>query len=97
MVKSRTDDMLADTAFAGMGEIAAYKTCLQWFIFTLMLFLIFFFVTKAFKIGKVEVKKPEPFTDAQKKNLVIIIVVAILVIAPNLLKICIKGNAALNL
>ena len=97
VVKSRTDDMLADTAFAGMGEIAAYKTCLQWFIFTLMLFLIFFFVTKAFKIGKVEVKKPEPFTDAQKKNLVIIIVVAILVIAPNLLKICIKGNAALNL
>ena len=97
VVKSRTDDMLADTAFAGMGEIAAYKTCPQWFIFTLMLFLIFFFVTKAFKIGKVEVKKPEPFTDAQKKNLVIIIVVAILVIAPNLLKICIKGNAALNL
>ena len=96
VIKSRTDEMLAETALAGQGELTAYKTCLHWIIFTLIIFLIFFFVTKAFKIGKVDVKKPEPFTKEQKINLWIIIVVAILVIAPNLLKLFIKGNALLN-
>ena len=96
VIKSRGDDMLEGTSFAGMGEFTAYKACLHWILFTLILFLIFFFITKAYKIGKVDVKKPEPFTDIQKKNLIIIIVVAALVIVPNLLKLFIKGNATLN-
>ncbi len=97
VVKARTDEMLAETAYVGMGELAAYKATLHTFIFTLILFFIFYFLTKAYKMGKVDVKKPEPFTDIQKKNLIIIVIIAILVIVPNLLKLFIKGNATLNL
>ena len=96
VVKSRTDEMLANTDLAGMGELTAYKTCLHWILFTLIIFFIFFFLTKAFKIKAVDVKKPEPFTAVQKKNLTIIIIVAILVIVPNLLKLFIKTSPMLN-
>ena len=47
VIKSRGDDMLEGTSFAGMGEFTAYKACLHWILFTLILFLIFFFITKA--------------------------------------------------
>lgn len=97
VVKARTDEMVAETAYAGLGELTAYKATLHTFIFTIILFLIFYFLTKAYKIGKVDVKKPEPFTDIQRKNLIIIVVVAAMVVVPNLLKIFIKGNATLNL
>lgn len=75
----------------GLGELTAYKTTLHWFIFCMVMFLIFFVLTKGYKLKALDIKKPEPFNDVQKKNLAIIIVIALLVIVPSLLKLFIKN------
>lgn len=81
VVKSTTEGWLP-----GMGEAAAYKVFLGFLIFTLVLFLIFWVLTKGYKIKEISIEKPEPFTKVQKTNLIVIGVVAGLAILPNLIK-----------
>lgn len=98
VVKSTTEGWLP-----GLGEAAAYKVCLGFAIFTLIIFLLFWILTKGYKIKAIQIEKPEPFTKVQKTNLIIIGVIAVLAIAPNLLKLFIdsaflkKASSALDI
>ena len=98
VVKMTTDGWLP-----GMGEAAAYKVCLGFFIFTMVLFFLFWILTKGYKIREIQVDKPEPFTKVQKTNLILIIVIAGLAIVPNLLKLFVntpflkKASSALDI
>lgn len=85
IVKTTTEGWLP-----GMGEIAAYKVTLGFFIFTMVLFLLFWVLTKGYKIREIKVDKPESFTKIQRNNLILIIVIAALAILPNLLKLFIN-------
>lgn len=98
VVKATTEGWLP-----GMGEAAAYKVCLGFFVFTMVLFLLFWILTKGYKIKEIQIEKPEPFTAVQKKNLAVIGVIAALAIVPNLLKLFIsspilkKASSALDI
>jgi len=59
------------------------------FVFIVLLYI----VTKGYKITSVDMEKPAPFNAVQKKNLIIVLIVAILVVVPSLFKILAPTSA----
>ncbi len=81
---------------AGLGETTAWKVVIAWIILTLVLFFITWIFFKGYKTRAIEMEEPPKFNDVQKKNLIIIAIVAVLVILPNLLKIFLPASAVIK-
>lgn len=72
--------------YAGQGSAIALNTWISCFVSMTLFFFIAYIILKGYKTPKVEMQKPEPFTNVQKKNLCIITLVMIAIIVPALLK-----------
>ena len=88
---SQTGVLISDILTkAGMEEMAGSYTLrnsiasiVTFFIFIILLFIF----TKGYKVKSIEMEKPQPFNAVQKKTLIIVLIVAILVVVPSLFKI----------
>ena len=84
-----------NTIAANGYEAEAYGMTLEfllgYFVVTFVILLILYIVFKGHKLGAVTVEKPEPFSPAHKKSLVMILIVVALVVVPSLLKLLISA------
>ena len=84
-----------NTIAANGYEAEAYGMTLEfllgYFVVTFVILLILYIVFKGHKLGAVKVEKPEPFSPAHKKSLVMILIVVALVVVPSLLKLFISA------
>ena len=77
----------------GMGEKVGYSAAVGYFIFMVIMLILFWVITKGYKLKAVEMERPEPMDKKQKMTLTIIIIVALLAIIPNFLKLLIPSSA----
>ncbi len=77
----------------GQGDKVAYSSAIGFIIYLVLLLLIFWIVTKGYKVKRIEMDKPEPFNKKQKMTLWIIVIIALLAIIPSLLKLLMPKNA----
>ena len=64
-----------------------------YFLITTIILIVLYFVFKGHKLQTVNVQKPQPFNEIQKKNLIVIAVVVGLVVIPSMLSKFIKNPA----
>lgn len=62
-----------------------------YFLITTIILIVLYFVFKGHKLQTVNVQKPQPFNDIQKKNLIIIAIVVGLVVIPSMLSKFVKN------
>ena len=88
VIKTTTEGMIE-----GMGERVGYSAAVGYFIFMVIMLLIYWIITKGYKLKPVEMEKPEPMDPKQRTTLTIIIIVALLAIIPNFLKLLMPTSA----
>lgn len=82
---------IAANGFEAEAAGMTWEFILAYFVVTTVLLAVLYIVFKGHKLGELTVQKPAPFTDIQKKNLIIIFIVVGLVVIPAVLKNFIKN------
>ncbi|MDO4280459.1 MAG: hypothetical protein Q4C56_02405 [Peptococcaceae bacterium] len=83
--------------YADQGGVIAMNVWINCLISMSIFFLAAYIILKGYKTPKVDIDEPEPFTNVQKKNLYIIVLVMAGIILPALLKTILPSSAAIGL
>lgn len=83
---------LAETEYAANAELMTWKISMTSWLVLLLMVAVLYVILGAYKIKKVEMEKPAPYTPQQKKNLVIIAIVLFLLVIPSLCKYLLPGS-----
>lgn len=83
---------MAANGFEEAASGMTWEFMLAYFLVTTAVMLALYFIFKGNKVKAVNVSQPEPFTDCQKKNLVIILIVVSLIVLPSCLSKVVKND-----
>lgn len=75
----------------GQGNEVAWKMVAAWAIITMIMFLIFWVLTKGFRVKAVSMDKPGSFNKDQKTTLILMIVFVAMLLIPAILNMALPG------
>ncbi|MCC8059813.1 MAG: hypothetical protein LIO81_03090 [Clostridiales bacterium] len=83
---------IAANGFEAEAAGMTWEFFFAYFVITTAILVVMYILLKGHKLNTINVSKPEPFNDIQKKNLVIIAIVVILVVVPSMLTKFVKND-----
>lgn len=85
--------IVANTFSDSAATKIVLSNLLALFIIYTIYYIVTFFIVKGYRVkSDIKFEKPEPFTSVQKKSLILVLVVMILIIVPSLLKTIFGGK-----
>ncbi len=82
---------IAANGFEAEAAGMTWEFCFAYFLISTIILMALYIVFKGHKLQTVNVQKPQPFNDIQKKNLIIIAIVVGLVVIPSMLSKFVKN------
>jgi di/tricarboxylate transporter len=89
--------LIEQTIFSDMAGVLGQRVFVYGFAFHTLLFLLFYFVLKGYRLAPLAMQKPEPFNKKQKMSLLVIALTVILYVLPSVLGLLLPNSPLLAL